>query len=225
MPLDVFLYVDSSQATHEIPNDPESTSPSVTTSMKRSYYLGLLVFSLLVLSALAQGGLRQIIQLDSSTAIAFRSRVQTLSAPTEPRKSPPPGAIAIPPENKLYLYDIVLMDHGQEIVLETIEILRIRDLKSGVYAPFTLLAASVPVANEVVYVFKTDGKFYVATARRDAAGRFHKISRELVAQGINWERAKLKKEDGVVRLYIEGDSKGPKVFERQESGSFVLKSQ
>lgn len=193
--------------------------------MKTINYLGILVFSSLAVNVLAEGDLRQLIQVDTSTAIAFRSRVERLAAPTEPRKSPPPGVIAIPSGKKLHLYDVVLMDNGQETVLETIEILRVGDLKSGVYAPFALLTASSPVAGEVAYVFSTDGKFYVATARRDAAGRFQKVSRELIAQGIAWERAKFKKEDGQVRLYIEGDSKDPKIFERQESGSFVLKSQ
>lgn len=192
--------------------------------MKTINYLGILVFSSLAVSALAQDDLRQIIQVDASTAIAFRSRVETLGTPKDPRKSPPPGVTARSPD-KLYHYDVVLMDNGQQTILETIEILRIRDLKAGVNAPFSLLAASVPVANEIVYVFRTDGKFYVATARRGTDGRFHKVSREFVVEGINWDRAKLKKEDGVVRLYIESNSKAAKVFERLETGSFILKSE
>lgn len=190
--------------------------------MKRPGYFGILVFSLLTASVLGQGKLWQAIQLDSSTVIAFRKRVETVPASTAPPRSPIPGFIRILGDTKRYLYDVVLAENGVETVLETLEILRFRDMKDGVYPQFALLAAHSSVPGQIVYVYSTQGKFYVNTATRGSDRAFHKVMGELVAQGLVWERAKLKTGDGILRLYIEG-SRPPKVFERQESGSFVLK--
>jgi hypothetical protein len=192
--------------------------------MKTPSYFGLLVFSLLAVSALAEGDLSQVIQMDTSKAIAVRSRIEKLAPATAPRKSPPPGFIALPSEKKLYLYDVVLIENGLETTLETVEKIRSGDAQQGLYPRFALLAASFPDSGQLVYVYSTDGKFYVNTAKSGQDGKFRKVSGELVAEGIKWEKARLKKEDGILRLYIEGDARLPKVFEQQESGSFLLKS-
>lgn len=193
--------------------------------MKTINYLGILVFSSLAVSVMAEGDLRQLIQLDTARTIAFRKRIERLPASTTPQMPPSPGLIRIPAAEMRYLYDVVVIEKGVETILETIEIRRFEGMQSGVDASFALLAASSPATDQIVYVFSTKSKFYVNTAKRGVDHRFHKVSGELVAQGIRWERAKLKREDGIVRLYIEGNSQSPKVFEQKESGSFVLKSE
>lgn len=192
--------------------------------MKAINYLALLVFSTLAVSVLAEGELRQSIQLDTAITIAFRKRTEKIPASPPPQKPPLPGLFSIPTAETRYLYDVVVIEKAVETILETIEIRRFEGMQSGADASFALLAASSLASDEIVYVFSTKSKFYVNTAKRAVDGRFRKVSGELIAQGITWERAKLRNEGGVVRLYIEGNPKTPKVFERQESGSFVLKS-
>lgn len=192
---------------------------------KRPRYLGILVFLLLAANALGQGKLWQAIQLDSSTDTAFRKRIETVPASTAPPRSPIPGFFSVPGVQKRYLYDVVMIENGVETVLETIEIRRFEGMESGVNVSFALLAACFPVPGQVVYVSITQGKMSVNTATRGSDGSFRKVKGELVAHGLAWTKARLEKENDVLRLFVEGDDLVFRVFERQESGSFVFKSE
>ena len=195
--------------------------------MQSIHSVALLLFVSLAMSVPAQEPpLHQAIRMAYSREIAFRKRVEKLPPKLGPPRRPRPGFIQLPPSAQaIYRYDVVLIENESETILGTFEMLRNDGVHSGVTAAFELLAAFSPAADEVVYVFSTESKFYVNTARRGSDGTFRKVSGELVAQGIRWEKARLEHENGALRLFIHGNSPEHKLFQQQKSGSFFLISE
>jgi hypothetical protein len=195
--------------------------------MKSLHSVGILLFVFLATSAPAQERpLYQAIPMAYAREIGFRKRVEKIPPKLGPPPPPRPGFNQFPPfARSLHRYDVVLIENESETILETVEIIRIDDLKSGVTAPFELLAAFSPAADEVVYVSSTQGKFYVNSARRGSDGAFHKVCGELVDQGIRWEKVRFEQENGALRLIIHGNPRAQMLFEQQASGAFRLISE